>query len=471
MLTGNDATLALSFLLALIVLLPAGVFAVLGVGWLLGWEPRERAVGRASTICYGVGTVAALLLWLGMALAGRQQVTAYLGSWFELHHHQFPLTLVVDRLSMPFVLLSVVLVGVDAVFSVRYMHREPGYLRFFVLLNLFGFGILLLFTAGSFDFLIAGWELVGLTSVLLIAYFQHRREPVQNALRVFAIYRSCDVGLLVGTVMLHHFAGTTLYAALFPNPWPAAGGPVTGLAAGVVGGLLLLAAMGKAAQVPFSGWLPRAMEGPTPSSAIFYGALSVHAGAYLLLRARPLLAEAPVVCAAIVVIGLLTALYGTVAGRAAADAKTSLAFASVTQLGIIFVEIGLGWTGLAVLHVCGHAAVRTLEYLRAPSMLHDFHHLHAFAGGHMEKPGAHYELLLPAPFRRWLYRLAVDRGHLDTLLERFAVMPLLRLARGFHEAETRWLGRAFGPHEPPRRPLPVQPEVHAIDRNAERANA
>jgi NAD(P)H-quinone oxidoreductase subunit 5 len=203
--------------------------------------------------------------------------------------------------------------------------------------------------------------------------------------------------------------------------------------------------MGKGAQVPFSGWLPRAMEGPTPSSAIFYGALSIHAGAYLLLRAQPILAQSALVSGLVVAVGLATALYGTLAGRAAADAKTSLAHASVTQIGLIFAEIGLGWTGLAVLHICGHAAVRTLEFLRAPSMLHDFHHLHAAAGGHLGKTGTYYEQLLPAGVRSWLYRLAMDRGHLDTVLDRVIIGPVLRLGGALRRAEAAWIARAFGP--------------------------
>ncbi len=106
------------------------------------------------------------------------------------------------------------------------------------------------------------------------------------------------------------------------------------------------------------------MEGPTPSSAIFYGAISIHAGAYLLLRAQPLLAEARAASICVIVIGVGTAIYGTLAGRASADAKTSLAFASLTQVGVIFVEIGLGWNSIAVAHVLGHALVRTLQFLR-----------------------------------------------------------------------------------------------------------
>src|SRR5581483_9984124 len=141
--------------------------------------------------------------------------------------------------------------------------------RFFLLLHLFAFGSLLVFAAGSFALLVGGWEMVGITSVLLIAVFQRRTAPVANRLRVFAVYRACDIGLLVGVFAMHRWAGTASFAGGFPM--------LPGGQALVVCLLLLLAASGKAAQVPFSGWLPRAMEGPTPSSAIFYGAISIHA--------------------------------------------------------------------------------------------------------------------------------------------------------------------------------------------------
>ena len=205
------------------------------------------------------------------------------GNWFAVDDYHFPLVLMADRLSLPFMGLTVVLSGLIGQFSATYLHRERGFLRFFLLLHLFAFGSLLAFAAGSFDLLVAGWEMVGITSVLLIAFFQQRTAPVENGLRVFAVYRACDIGLLVGVFAMHHWAGTASFAAGLPH--------LTGAQAVIVCLLLLLAAAGKAAQVPFSGWLPRAMEGPTPSSAIFYGAISIHAGAYLLLRVQPMLAQ------------------------------------------------------------------------------------------------------------------------------------------------------------------------------------
>ena len=433
-----DSYSANQILLLSIVALPGAAFALLSLGWLLGWNPPEKVIGRITAGAYGVTVTLAVLLALNMNELGERVVSVSPGHWFEIHEYHFPLTLLADRLSIPMFALTAILIGLIGAFSRRYLHREKGFVRFFLLLNLFGFGSMLVFGAGSFDLLIGGWELVGITSVLLIAFFQERREPVRNAIRVFAIYRACDVGLLVGVFLLHHFVGTATYTTLFHGEWPAQqAGALTGAQSLIVGLLFLVAAAGKAAQFPFSGWLPRAMEGPTPSSAIFYGAISVHAGAYLLLRAAPILEGAPLATVAVIAIGAVTALIGTLAGRACADAKTALAHGALAQLGLIFIEIGMGWRWLALLHILGHAVVRTLEFLRAPSMLHDYHRMHAASGGAFEPAGLYYEAALPAGLRNWLYRFSLDRGHVDTILDRYVVGGLNAIARGLASVERR----------------------------------
>lgn len=407
------------------VMAPGSVLGLLGLLWLLGWVPSERILSRITALTFAACVLAlALLLW-ALPSTGNSTIVVTFGNWFAVHEYRFPLVLMADRLSLPFLAMTAVLSGLIGQFSATYLHRESGFFRFFLLLHLFAFGSLLAFAAGSFDLLIGGWELVGITSVLLIAFFDQRPAPVENSLRVFGVYRACDIGLLLAVFALHNWAGNASFAAGMPR--------LAGAQATVVCLFLLLGAAGKAAQIPFSGWLPRAMEGPTPSSAIFYGAISIHAGAYLLLRAQPLLAETPEASVCVIVIGILTAIYGTMAGRASSDAKTSLAFASLTQVGVIFVEIGFGWNSIAVAHVLGHALVRTLQFLRAPSMLHDYHRMHSAIGG--EVSHAHTEDLLPEQLRVWLYRWALDRGHLDTLLDRWFIYPLLQISRLFAQLD------------------------------------
>jgi NADH-quinone oxidoreductase subunit L len=410
-------------MLIFVVLAPGVVFAVLALLWLAGWVPAERVVSRVTGVTFSLSVLAlGAILWR-LAATGAGSVVVKSGNWFTVHDYHFPLVLLADWLSLPFLAMTVLLSGLIGQFSATYLHREPGFLRFFLLLHLFAFGSLLAFAAGSFDLLVGGWEMVGITSVLLIAFFQQRTAPVENGLRVFAVYRACDIGLLVAVVAMHAWTGTASFAGGLP--------PLSGSRASTVCLFLLLAAAGKAAQIPFSGWLPRAMEGPTPSSAIFYGAISIHAGAYLLLRLQPMIAQSGVASAFVVAIGVATAIHGTMAGRASADAKTFLAYASLTQVGVVFVEIGIGWRWIALAHILGHAMVRTLQFLRAPSMLHDYHHMHSAIGGDLSPTGRHLEELFPERVRLWLYRWSLDRGHLDTILDRFVIHPLMRLSRFF----------------------------------------
>ena len=409
--------------LLLAVSAPGIAFFALALSWLLGWIPSERLLSRITGITFSASVFALLVVVWKLGSSGAPSVIVSFGNWFAVGDYHFPLVLMADRLSLPFLALTAVLSGLIGQFSATYLHREAGFLRFFLLLHLFAFGSLLAFAAGSFDLLVGGWELVGITSVLLIAFFQQRPAPVENGLRVFAVYRACDIGLLVGVFLMHHWAGTASFDGGLPM--------LTEAQTVTVCLLLLVAAVGKAAQVPFSGWLPRAMEGPTPSSAVFYGAISIHAGAYLLLRVQPMLARSSLASGLVIAIGLITAIHGTIVGRASTDAKTSLAYASLTQVGVIFAEIGMGWKWIAVAHVLGHATVRTLQFLRAPSMLHDYHKMHSAIGGELAPTARHLEELFPRSVQLWLYRWALDRGHLDTILDRFVIYPLILLSNLF----------------------------------------
>jgi NAD(P)H-quinone oxidoreductase subunit 5 len=411
-----------------IVMIPGATVLLLGLSWLVGFPPSERGIARLTKSVYAALVLAVVMLALQLWRSGSGSVAVVEGTWFSVGHYGFELMLRADALSLPFAGLTVVLAGIVAAFSVRYLHRDPGYFRFFLLMHLFTLGALLVFLAGSLDLVMAGWELVGITSVLLVGFFQYRRDPVRNALRVFATYRVADLHMLLAIFLAHHWLGTAQWNSLLAASVPG-GGSLSGFQVSLLAGLLVLAAAGKSSQGPFFGWLPRAMEGPTPSSAIFYGAISVHAGAYLLLRAEPMLRASWPAAALVVVIGLGTAFLGTLVHRTCADAKTSLAYASQTQLGLIFTEIGFGWTTLATVHIMGHAMVRTLQFLRAPSMLHDYHRVHAASGGKLAPTGGLYESLVPPGLQRWLYRFALGRGFYDAVIDRFAVAPVQWLAR------------------------------------------
>src|SRR5688572_31255933 len=176
-------------LLMAIVAAPGVVFLALSLVWLAGGSPSERFIARLTAGGFGVMTAGvAWLAWL-MFDSGTVSVRVSLGQWFHAGDYQFPLAMLGDRLSLPMVAMTTILGGIAGSFSVRYVHRDRGFFQFFLLLNLFAFGALTAFTAGSIDLLIGGWELVGVTSVLLIAFFGERPEPARNAVRVFANYR------------------------------------------------------------------------------------------------------------------------------------------------------------------------------------------------------------------------------------------------------------------------------------------
>jgi NAD(P)H-quinone oxidoreductase subunit 5 len=179
------------------------------------------------------------------------------------------------------------------------------------------------------------------------------------------------------------------------------------------------------------------MEGPTPSSAVFYGALSVHLGTYLLLRVSPILSISPWLSAAVVVVGLVSATLAALASRVQTDAKGALAYASLTQVGIITAEIGLGLRYLALVHIIGHACLRSLQLLRAPNMLRDYHMLENAMGKRLQANDS-LEHRLPTPARRLLYRVGFERAQLDGFLDRFVVRPFVSSFRWCDRMERRW---------------------------------
>jgi NADH-quinone oxidoreductase subunit L len=201
------------------------------------------------------------------------------------------------------------------------------------------------------------------------------------------------------------------------------------------------------------------MEGPTPSSAVFYGALSVHLGAFLLLRAGPLLDASPALAVAVLAIGLATALYGFFAASVQTDIKSALTFASLGQVGLIVAEIGVGWRYIPLAHMLGHACLRTLQFIRAPTLLQDYRQLENAIGGRLERRPALWVRLAPPRLQVVLYRWAIARGHLDALLTALVVKPFLTLFGWFDRLERRAAaalnGRAPAPpsgkeRDPPR---------------------
>jgi len=364
------------------------------------------------------------------------------GAWSSKHEGGIPIEFLVDRRSLAFAVLSTAIAGVVSAFSNRYLHREPGYNRYFILLAMFVTGMLLIALAGNVAVLFVGWELVGLSSALLVAFFHERPAAVSNAFRVLSVYRISDASMLAAAVLLRHVAGTDSLSLLFGATGSTSG--LTGSNVTVIALLLIVAVAGKSALLPFSSWLPRAMEGPTPSSAVYYGSLSIHAGCFLLLRAAPLLEQAPIARVVAGILGAATATYAGLTTRVQSDVKSSLAYASLTQVGIIVVEIAIGWYTIAFVHLAGHACFRLLQFLSAPNVLHDLHAIEDAIGDRPSRTGGQFEALTSTRLRQRIYLIALERGFLDVVLDRFIVQPFLRLARGFMRLDG-WLCDAFLP--------------------------
>jgi NADH-quinone oxidoreductase subunit L len=424
-----------------VIAMPALLLAVLGLSTLLSRPLSEEAMARWTSACVATGLLAAIAILGLMLVSGSRFVPLELGELVVIpaEHFHLRLKFVFDRLSVPFAILSFVLVGTIGAFANRYLHREEGYGRFFLLFALFLLGMIVATLAGTIETLFLGWEFVGLSSALLVAFFHERSAPVLNGQRVWSVYRISDTALLLAAVALHHATGAGDFAGLMgTGPWPGGEAALTSQQALGVGLLLLIAAAGKSALIPFSGWLPRAMEGPTPSSAVFYGALSVHLGAFLLLRVSPILELSPWLGVAVVTLGLASAIFAAIAGRVQTDAKGALSFASLTQVGIITAEIGLGLRYLPLIHIMGHACLRTLQLLRAPSLLHDYHMLENAVGGHLPHEDGLTQRWFPGRLHRGLYRVGFHRGQLDEALDRFVVAPFVGVFRWCDRMERRW---------------------------------
>lgn len=478
----------------MVVVSPAALLAVLGLTTLFRIKLSERSVARFAQASSAVGLMASLGILAYMLTMNVRHLPLELGDWValensesedqpavphgtahttdlgsaaatidaantksvdsmtgdtthveghpEIHHEghfHFLLKFVFDRLSVPFAIMSFVLCGVIGAFAFRYLHLEEGYFRFFLFYSIFQLGMVISSLAGTIETLFMGWELVGLSSALLIAFFHDRPAPVQNGLRVWSIYRVADAAFLIAALTLHHLSGSGDFEGLMgTGAWPGGTATITENQALLVGTLLLFAAAGKSALVPFSGWLPRAMEGPTPSSAVFYGALSVHLGAFLLLRVSPVLQMSPVLCGMVIALGLITMIFAAMAARVQADVKSALAYASLVQVSIIVVEIGLGLRYVPLIHMIGHMCVRTLQLVRAPSLLKDYSILENAIGDRLPDTRSPWDRWLSPDVRARFYRFAWERGYLDSILDDFVVRPFVNIFKWSDRMERRW---------------------------------
>ncbi|WP_299952446.1 NADH-quinone oxidoreductase subunit L [uncultured Modestobacter sp.] len=275
--------------------------------------------------------------------------------------------LLIDPLSAVFMLLITGVGALIHVYSIGYMAHDPGRRRFFAYLNLFVAAMLLLVLGNSYVALYVGWEGVGLASYLLIAFWYTRPAAATAAKKAFLMNRVGDVGLALAIFLMFAQLGTTSYAGVFGEVGLLAGGTVT-----AIGLLLLLGACGKSGQFPLQAWLPDAMEGPTPVSALIHAATMVTAGVYLIARSAPVYDETPTARTVVLAVGAVTLLIGAVVGCAYDDIKKVLAYSTVSQIGYMFLAVGLGPVGYAagIAHLLTHGFFKAGLFLGAGSVMH-----------------------------------------------------------------------------------------------------
>jgi len=364
-----------------------------------------------------------IIWWLvqGMPSYNVKEVVLY-----QAADYSFFIDLYFDKITAVYLGFSSVLAYLIAIYSRYYLHREEGYKRFFNTNLLFITGVNLIVLAGNFETLFVGWEILGVSSFLLIGYYRERYLPVKNALKVYSIYRIADIGLLLAMWLSHHLwhANITFLQLSDANSVHEHlhDHSATGL---VISMAIVLAAAAKSAQFPFSSWLPRAMEGPTPSSAIFYGSVAVHIGVFLLLRTFPFWDEQWGIRVFVILLGLITTILAAIAGKAQTSVKAQIAYSSITQIGIIFIEVALGLDWLALIHLTGNAFLRAYQLLISPSAVtylirEQFFHLKP-----TKKPKK------ASRFAVTLFVIGLKEWNLDELMYKVLWLPLKKIGKRF----------------------------------------
>lgn len=391
------------------------------IATLLWRNKQERAIAgivQFTKAFYIMAAVVYAVLWL---MNGHTPVNQRFATLYQTEHFVFAIQFYYDKITAVYSIVGSILFFLVSTFSRYYMHRDEGYKRFFNTILFFALGYNLIIFSGNFETLFIGWEIIGLSSFLLIAFYRNRYLPVKNAFKVLSNYRLSDLSLILAMWMMHHLTHQNITFGQLTEAKATALQSNDTIAIFIVI-MIMLAATVKSAQLPFTSWLPRAMEGPTSSSAIFYGSLSVHIGVFLLLRTWPFWQDMLWAKIAIISIGALTGIIATFIARAQPTVKTQIAYSSAAQIGIIFIEVALGFHTLALVHFAGNAFLRTYQLLVSPSVLnylvhHQYFHYHP----QQEKP--------VSKMRAALYMLAIKEWNLDTMMNKYLWSPF------------KWIGR------------------------------
>ncbi|NOT12447.1 MAG: hypothetical protein HOP23_11545 [Methylococcaceae bacterium] len=420
-------------LVVLIPLLPLLAAAIIGIGHLSGLLTGEGSENTTADIAVWAITLSCLhtLILLGADILAKNTGAFSVGQWLVSDSLIIRLNFITTGFNAKLAALFSILLVIVSRFSVNYMHRETGFHRFYFVLCLFASAILLLVLAGNAVVTFIGWEIAGVCSFLLIAYAYDRPVAIANATRVFVTNRIGDAGFITGIGLCYVWIDTVNWGKVNASASILTPGQASGIAL-----CFAIAAFAKSAQLPFTPWLARAMEGPTPSSAVFYGAVMIHAGGFLVIQLQPIFEQAPFPMLLLAVTGFATALYSTFVGLTQTDVKSSLVFATTGQLGLMFLECGLGFWQLASWHLCAHAVVRGYLFLTSPSMMY-------VTQDNPIKP-------VP-PFisqMRWAYVASLQRLWLDQITDWALVKPILRLAQDMYYFDDYIVDRFMGAPAP-----------------------
>lgn len=388
---------------------------------------REHALARVGILSSLINLVLFLMLLLAWAINGFEPINLKEITIYKSLDYEFFIDLYFDKVTAVYLFTGGFLTLIITAYSRYYIHRENGYKRFFNTLLFFYLAYNVTVLAGNFETLFVGWEMLGISSFLLISFYRERYLPIRNAVKVFTIYRIGDIGILLTMWASHHLWHENItFSKLNNQEIVSVHLSEHSLVGTFIALMLLLAALAKSAQFPFSSWLPRAMEGPTTSSAIFYGSLSVNIGVFLLIRTFPYWENQIVVRIVIAIIGIVTAITSISISRVQSSIKTQIAYSSIAQIAIIFIEIASGFTTLALFHFLGNAFLRTYQLLISPSVVT---YLVKEQFYEYKEKDNYFEDFLPRRLRATLFLLGVQEWNLDNLTNRIIFQPLKSTGR------------------------------------------
>ncbi len=350
-------------------LIPILLLAGAAINGFLGKKSSMQAV--TTIALFFSGAAFAMALWVAIRFSSLTlPYHEYFAHWIRSGSFSVDFAFYLDQLSLVMLLVVTGVGFLIHIYSVGYMWEDPSYYRFFGYLNLFMFFMLTLVLAGNYLMMFIGWEGVGLASYLLIGFWFTKDSAASAGKKAFIVNRIGDFGFLIALFLLIKHFGSLNFDQVFQSVTPLGAETAGGGLLTAIGILLMVGACGKSAQIPLYVWLPDAMEGPTPVSALIHAATMVTAGVYMVSRSHVIFERAPIALTVVAIIGTLTAFFAATIGIAQTDIKKVLAYSTISQLGYMFMACGVGAFSAGIFHLMTHAFFKGLLFLAAGSVIH-----------------------------------------------------------------------------------------------------